>query len=61
MSNHMILECDVCGRTADGRNLTLAQGSWGSVSGIGIEFQDLCPECTEKVERFVRKLKEESA
>lgn len=58
----IVRRCDVCGRTTDDYDDMEDNRSWGSITytydtlNPGPCYQDLCPQCVDKVREMVRSL-----
>lgn len=54
------VQCDGCGKGVDAvRNFDKYNPpiTWSKLDGFTIKNQDLCPDCTKKVEEFIQGLK----
>ena len=61
--NHKIIECDICKQAEDFPSSLIAPDGWWKLNfnkgGINYHSFDICPNCTDKVKKYVESIEQE--
>ena len=61
--NHKVIECDICKGCEEFASSLIAPKGWEKIhfSNDGVTYQnvDVCPECADKVKKFIESIEME--